>query len=126
MEIYIATDLVRVGNSEEYNAVYAFKSMTSVRSYEKFCKASGIDHRIVVTPAEVDCGFSTVNVVTEMETSGDMAKYWATKVFENWDDARDHVESVREEQPGIKAEHESVRIHSRFTPGILHTGWAEL
>ena len=126
MEIYIATDLVRVGNGEVYNAVYAFRSMTSVRSYEKFCMASGVDHRIVVTTAEVSCGFSTVNVVTEMETSGDLAKYRATKVFESWDDARGHVESVREEQPGIKAEHESARIQSRFTPGILHAGWAEL
>ncbi len=53
MECYIVTDLLNSDGAYRYNAVYAFKSMTSVKSYKKYLDGTGCDHRLVVTPVAV-------------------------------------------------------------------------
>lgn len=49
--VYIATDLIKTDEGYCFNAVYAFKTMTSVRSYEKYLRSSGKDHLLSVTSA---------------------------------------------------------------------------
>lgn len=125
MECYIVTDLLNSDGAYRYNAVYAFKSMTSVKSYKKYLDGTGCDHRVVVATVTVPDGVKMVQVITEFETVDNLPQYKATTVMEDWEDARDYVENVRENQPTVETEHDSVKIHSRFTPDMLHCGWAE-
>lgn len=124
MEIYIATDLLFVEGAYRFNAVYAFKSMTSVKSYEKYLKSTGEDHKLIVTPYLVSDLEQNLQVITKFEMKGDLVEYRSTKVLEDYDDARDYVANIKDDQPTIKVEHDSVRIRSRFSPNILHCGFA--
>lgn len=123
--VYIATDLIKTDEGYCFNAVYAFKSMTSVRNYEKYLRNSGKDHLLSVTSAAVDIDLSTINVVTELKVADGDVHYIASHVFEHYDDARDHVANIDSAQLEIKTEHDSVKILSQFSPRILHDGWAE-
>lgn len=124
MEIYITTDLALVEGAYRFNAVYAFKTKTSVKSYEKYLASSGEDHKLIVTPWSVDDERRNVEVVTKFEVNGNSAEYKLTKIFEDYDEARDYVENIKETQPAIRVEHDSVRISSRFSPDIIHIGHA--
>ena len=126
MEIYIATDLMLVDGAYRFNAVYAFKSKTSVKSYEKYLKNTGEGHTLIVTPCSISDGVRNFEVITEFEVKEDLTEYKATRIFEDYDDARDYVANVKETLPSIKVEHDTVKILSRFSPDILHCGWAFL
>ena len=126
MEIYITTDLVFSEGAYRYNAIYAFKSKTCVKSFEKYLINTGEDHKLIVTPSSVDDGERKVEVITEFEDNGDSVEYKSTTIFDECDDARDYVAEIKETQPTIKVEHDSVKIHSSFSPNILHIGWASL
>lgn len=126
MEIYITTDLALVEGAYYFNAVYAFKSKTSVKSYEKYLASTGEDHKLIVTPFTVSEETGRVNVITKFEVKGDSAEYKSTEIIEDYDDARDYVENIMETQPSIEVEHEIVKIRSRFSPDFLHCGWAYL
>ena len=117
MEIYIATDLLFVDGAYRFNAVYAFKSKTSVKSYEKYLK-------LVVTPTMVTDLDQRLLVITEFEVNDDLPEYKSTTVFEDYDDARDYVANIKDNRQSVEVEHDSVNIASRFTPGMLHCGWA--
>lgn len=123
--VYIATDLIKTDEGYCFNAVYAFKSMTSVRNYEKYLRSSGKDHLLSVTSAAVDIDLSTINVVTELKVADGDVQYIASHVFEHYDDARDYVANIDCAQSEMKTEHNAVKISSRFSPEILHDGWAE-
>ena len=124
MEIYIATDLLFVDGAYRFNAVYAFKSKTSVKSYEKYLKTTGENHKLVVTPTMVTDLDQRLLVITEFEVNGDLPEYKSTTVFEDYDDARDYVANIKDNRQSVEVEHDSVNIASRFTPGMLHCGWA--
>lgn len=124
MEIYIATDLAFVEGAYRFNAVYAFKSKTSVKSYNKYLESTGENHKLIVTPYSVADLERGVQVVTEFEVNGDLTEYKSTKIFDDYDDACDYVANIKETQPAIKVEHDCVIIYSRFSPNILHCGWA--
>lgn len=124
MEIYIATDLLFTEGAYRFNAVYAFKSMTSVKSYEKYLKNTGENHRLVVTPTMVADLDHSLQVITEFEVKSDLPEYKSTTVLDDWDDVRDYVANVKERRPDIKVEHDTVKIRSRFSPSFLHDGWA--
>lgn len=126
MEIYITTDMAFVEGAYRFNAVYAYKSKTSVKSYEKYLASTGEDHKLIMTPCTVPDDAKTVNVVTEFEVNGDSVEYKSTKIFEDYDDARDYVADIKEAQPSIQAEHDTVKIRSRFSPAFLHCGYAYL
>lgn len=126
MEIYITTDLAFVEGVYRFNAVYAFKSKTSVKSYEKYLASSGEDHKLIVTPCTVPDETTTFNVITEFEVIDDLPKYKSTIIIEDYDDARDYVENIKETQPAIKVNHDTVKIRSRFSPDFLHCGLAYL
>ena len=126
MEIYITTDLMRAKGAYRFNAVYAFKSKTSVKSYEKYLDSTGEDHKLIVTPFSVSDGVRDFEVITEFEVKGDLTEYKSTKILYDWDDACDYVANVKETHPSIKVEHDTVKILSRFSPDILHCGWAFL
>lgn len=126
MEIYITTDLAFVEGAYRSNAVYAFKSKTSVKSYEKYLASSGEDHKLIVTPCTVPDETTMFNVITEFEVIDDLPEYKATIIFDDYDDARDYVENIKESQPTIKVNHATVKIRSRFSPNFLHCGWAYL
>ena len=126
MEIYITTDLAFVEGVYRFNAVYAFKSKTSVKSYEKYLASSGEDHKLIVTPCTVPDETTTFNVITEFEVIDDLPKYKSTIIIEDYDDPRDYVENIKETQPAIKVNHDTVKIRSRFSPDFLHCGWAYL
>lgn len=124
MEIYIATDLIFSEGAYRFNAVYAFKSMTSIKSYEKYLKSTGENHRLAVTPTKVADLDQSLQVITEFELNGDLPEYKSTTVMDDYDDARDYVASIKDTQPTVRVEHDTVKIRSRFTPSILHSGWA--
>lgn len=124
MEIYVATDLLFAEGTYRFNAVYAFKSMTSVKSYEKYLKSIGENHRLVVTIANVQDPDQSIQVITTFEINNDLPEYKSTNVFEDYEDALDYMAEIKATQPSIKAEHSIVRIRSRFIPSILHSGWA--
>lgn len=124
MEIYIATDLLFTDGAYRFNAVYAFKSMTSVKSYEKYLKGTGENHKLVVTPTRVSDLDQSLQIVTEFEVNGDLPEYKSTTVLKDYDDARDYVANIRETRPNIRVEHDTVKIRSRFSPSFLHDGWA--
>lgn len=126
MEIYITTDLAFVEGTYRFNAVYAFKSKTSVKSYEKYLASTGEVHKVIVTPFTVAEETGRVNVITKLEVNGDSAEYKSTEIIEDYDDARDYVGNIKETQPSIEVEHEIVKIRSRFSPDFLHCGWAYL
>lgn len=65
------------------------------------------------------------NVVTELKVADRDVQYIASHVFEHYDDARDYVVNIDCAQSEIKTEHNAVKISSRFSPEILHDGWAE-
>ena len=52
--VYIATDLIKTDEGYCFNAVYAFKTMTSVSGYDKYLRSSGKDHLLSVTSAAVE------------------------------------------------------------------------
>lgn len=124
MEIQIATDLMLFDGEYRYNAVYAFKSKTSVKSYEKYLESTDEDHKLIATPCTVPEGTRNISVITEFDVNGDLTEYKSTKIFDDYDDARDYVADIKENHPRIKVEHETVKVHSRFSPNILHCGWA--
>ena len=123
MEIYIATDLIFAKGSYRFNAIYAFRSQTSLKSYEKYIKTTGEEHKLIVTPCSVTEGVRNIEVITEFEVNGNLIKYRSTKVLDDYDYARDYVDNIKDSQPSIKVEHDSVRIRSRFIPDMLHCGW---
>ncbi|MDE6557186.1 MAG: hypothetical protein K2K55_09540 [Duncaniella sp.] len=41
----------------------------------------------------------------------------------NGTDARDYVANIRESQPSVIVDHDSVKIRSRFSPSLLHSGF---
>lgn len=124
MEIYIATDLLSTEGAYRFNAVYAFKSLTSVKSYEKYLKSTGGNHRLVVTTAMVSDLDRTLQVITEFDVKGDLPEYKSTTVFDDYEEADDYVAKIKENQLSVKVEHDTVKIRSRFSPSILHSGWA--
>ncbi len=124
MEVYIATDLLFVDGEYRFNAVYAFKSKTSIKSYGKYLKSTGEDHRLIVTPTTVTDLDRCLQVVTVFDVNDESYEYKSTTVLDDYDDARDLVANIKDSQPSVKVEHDSVKIHSRFSPGILHVGWA--
>lgn len=126
MEIYIATDLLFSDGAYRFNAVYAFKSMTSVKSYEKYLKNTGENHKLIVTPTTVTDLDHNLQVITEFDIIDNLPVYKSTTILNDWDDASDYVANIKENRPSIKVEHDSVKIRSRFSPSILHDGWAEL
>lgn len=122
-DIYVATDLLKTDMGYEFNAVYAFKSMTSIRTYEKYLADSGGDHRLSVITASVLSESDTIEVVTLIQCTGDDIRLLSTRVFDDYEDACDYVEDIKDSRPEIRVEHDIVRIHSRFVPDILHSGW---
>ena len=126
MEIYIATDLAFVEGAYRFNVVYPFKSKTSVKSYEKYLANTGEDHKLIVTPWTVYDEVRNVKVITEFDINGVSSEYKCTKIFEDYDDARDYVANINELEPSLQVEHDSVKIHSCFSPDFLHCGWAFL
>lgn len=126
MEIYITTDLAFVEGVYRFNAVYAFKSKASVKSYEKYLASSGEDHKLIVTPCTVPDETTKFSVITEFEVIDDLPEYKSTIVIEDYDDASDYVANIEETQPAIKVHHDIVKIRSRFSPDFLHCGWAYL
>lgn len=116
MEIYIVNDLTFVEGAYRANAVYAFKSKRSVKSYERYTASSGEDHKLIVTPCTVQEDMKSVSVVTEFVVNGELTEYMSTEVFEDYDDARDYVANVKETEPTIHVEHDIVKIRTRFTP----------
>lgn len=126
MEIYITTDLAFVEGAYHFNAVYAFKSKTSVKSYEKYLASTDEDHKLIVTPCTVPEGTKNIQVITQFDINGNLTEYKSTNIFDDYDDARDFVANIKESLPAIKVEHDTVKIHSRFTPDILHRGWAAI
>lgn len=126
MEIYITTDLAFVEGAYRFNAVYAFKSKTSVKSLEKYLASTGEDHKLIVTPSNVPEYTRNISVITAFDVNDDLTEYNSTKIFDDHDDARDYVANIKDQLPAIKVEHDIVRIHSRFTPNILHCGWASI
>lgn len=123
MEIYIATDLLFTDGAYRFNAVYAFKSLTSVESYEKYLKGTGENHRLMVTAAVQDPDRS-IQIVTVFEVSNELPEYKSTNVFEDYEEALDYIAEIKATQPSVKVEHNIVRICSRFSPTILNSGWA--
>lgn len=126
MEIYIATDLLNIEGEYRFNAVYAFKSMTSVKSYEKYLKSTGKDHKLIVTPTAVTDLEQRPEVVTVFRINNESSEYESTAVLDDYDDARDLVANIKDTQATVEVHHDSVKIHTRFYPGLLHCGWAEL
>lgn len=124
MEIYIATDLLFIEGAYRFNAVYAFKSMTSIKSYEKYLKSTGENHRLAVTSANIQHPDQSIQIITTFEVNDHLPEYKSTVIFEDYEDALDYVAEIKASQPAIKAEHSIVKIHSRFTSSILHSGWA--
>lgn len=124
MEIYIATDLLFVDGAYRFNAVYAFKSKRSVKSYEKYLKTTCENHKLAVTPATVSDSEQSIQVITEFSVTGDFPEYKSTTVFDDYDAARDYVEDIKATQTSITVEHDMVKIQSRFSPAILNSGWA--
>ena len=126
MEIFIATDLLNIEGEFRFNAVYAFKSKTSVKSYEKYLKSTGENHKLIVTPAAVSDLDHSLEVVTVFDISNDSTEYKSTTVLDDYDEARDLVANIKESPSSVEVHRDSVKIHSRFSPDILHCGWAEL
>lgn len=124
-EIYIVTDLLKTCNGYEFNAVYAFKSMTSVRTYEKYLAHYGGDHRLSVISASIPSEFNTIEVVTQIHPGEDEIPHLSTRVFDDFEDACEYVADIKDSLPEIQVEHDIVKIHSRFVPDILHSGWKE-
>lgn len=124
MEIYIATDLLFREGAYCFNGVYAFKAKRSVKSYEKYLKTTRENHKLIITTAAVNDTDQSLQVVTEFYVNGDLSEYKSTTIFDDYDDACDYVENVKAIQPSIKVEHDVVKIQSRFSPSILHSGWA--
>lgn len=125
MEIYITTDLlIDDGGISRTNAVHAFKSKRSVKSYEKYLGSTGENHILIVTPTTVSDLGRSLQVITEFEENGDLYEYKSSTVFDDYDAARDYVGDVRATQPATKAEHYVVKIRSRFSPTILNSGLA--
>lgn len=133
MNIYIVTDMKLVEGAYIFNAVHAFKSMTSVESYRKYFESTGEDHKLIVTPSTVSDMAQSISVVTEFTVtgdnaeytkSGDMTEYRSTTVFEDYEDARDYKADLKETHPEGRVEFDIVKIRSRFTPNILNSGWA--
>lgn len=124
MEIYIVTDLLFAEGAYRFNAVYAFKSKTSVESYEKYLKSTGENHRPVLTMTTVSNLERSLQVITEFEVNGDLSEYKSTTILEDYDDAREYVADIKAARPSVSIEHDVVKIQSRFSPSILHSGWA--
>ena len=124
MEIYIATDLLCVDGEDLLNAAYAFKSKTSVKSYEKYLRSTGEDHRLIVTPATVTDLRGNLQVITIFDIIDESTEYKSTTILDDYDDARDLVANIKDSQSSVEVHHDSVKIHSRFYPGMLHSGYA--
>lgn len=124
VEVYIATDLLLVDNSYRYNAVYAFKSKRSVKSYEKYLLTTGEQHKLIVTPVMVSDLNHSLNVITEFAMNDKLPEYKSITVFDDYDEARDYKANIRDAHPEIEVEFDIVKIRSRFIPSILHAGFA--
>lgn len=123
-KIYLLTDLLDCDGirSYNYNAVYAFRSAASALRCETFIHASGGEHSTTVTPVFVSPEAETVQVITEIGADGSCH----SSVFTDYDEARDYVNEIRASGAAVNLHHDSLKIHSRFTSRLLHTGWAEL
>ena len=93
---------------------------------ELWLKNTGEGHTLIVTPCSISDGVRNFEVITEFEVKEDLTEYKATRIFEDYDDARDYVDNVKETLPSIKVEHDTVKICSRFSPDILHCGFTFL
>ncbi len=120
MGIYIVTDLVPTADGLEFNAVYAFRSRTSAKRYTEYMGISHPGHELILTPATVSAEAATVQVVTLMGAGG----YVDTKVFDDYEDARDYVADVKDSRTDVKPEHDIARIRARFSPSLIHEGFA--
>lgn len=120
MEIYIVTDLVPTADGLEFNAVYAFRSRTSAERCAEYMGNSHPGHELVLTPATVSAEAATVQVVTLIGDGG----YVSTNVFDDYEDARDYIADVKDSHTDVKPEHDIVRIRARFSPSLLHEGFA--
>jgi len=123
MEIYIATDLLFCQGAYRFNAIYAFKSKTSIKSYKKYLKTTGENHNLVITSTMVSYLDQSLHVITEFDLIDGLPEYKTTTVINDFEDACDYVANIKETQPSVEVEHDIVRIHSHFTPSILHDGW---
>lgn len=126
MEIYITTDLLFFDGEYRLNAVYAFKSKTSVKSYEKYLKSTGEDHRLIVTPTNVTDIKENLQVITLFDVNDESSEYKSTRVMDDYDIASDYVANIKDSRTSVKAYHDLVKISSRFSPDMLHCGYAKL